>query len=83
MVDNIVHQLKTEISGQDPLTVSEGKIHDYLGMTLDYTTNKTLKVDMINNIDGVLEEAPQDIDGSAITPGTSHLFKVNTMDPVC
>jgi hypothetical protein len=29
-----------------PLTINQGKIHDYLGMTLDYTETSFVKIDM-------------------------------------
>ena len=33
------------------MTVHRGKIHNYLGMTLDYTEGGTIKVIMIDYID--------------------------------
>ena len=38
------------------ITVHQGKIHNYLGMTLDYTEGSTLKVSMIDYIDIIISE---------------------------
>ena len=74
--------LNKEFGSHDPMTVSEGKIHDYLGLTLNYTTPGMLKVEMMGYVDGVLEEVPQDLMGTANTPAASCLFKVDQTDPI-
>jgi hypothetical protein len=61
-----------------PLSKSRGKVHDYLGMTLDFTTPGVLVVNMIDYIKTMLAEIPEDMIGSARTPAGLHLFKVNT-----
>ena len=75
-VNDIVHWLNKEFGSRDPM------IHDYLGLTLDYTTPGMLKVDITSYVDGVLEEAHQDMTGTANTPVASYLFKVNLTDPI-
>ena len=67
VVDNIIMHLSKEFMSQPPMTVSNGQIHDYLGMTLDYTTKDMLKVNIIAHIDGILEDTPQDMTGTAQT----------------
>ena len=68
-------------SGQDaPLTVKRGKIHDYLGMVLDYTTKGKVKIDMRQYIRKILQELEHLKDGwegKAITPATENLFKIS------
>jgi hypothetical protein len=39
--------------------VSRGLVHDYLGMTLDYSTKGEVKVTMVNYLKGVLNEFPR------------------------
>ena len=41
---DMMERLNKEFGGREPMTVSEGKIHDYLRITLDYSTEGTLKV---------------------------------------
>ena len=57
-----------------PLTITRGKIHDYLGMTLDFTKDGIVKIDMREYVEKVLGEMPDEMDGTATTPAASHLF---------
>jgi hypothetical protein len=73
-VDTIINLLDAkygqEIVGgkRAPVTVTRGKIHDYLGMVLDYSEDGVVKIDMTDNINKLLEELPEQFDGSATTP---------------
>jgi hypothetical protein len=57
--------------------VSRGLVHDYLGMTLDYSTKGEVKVTMVDYLKGVLGDFPEAITGSAPTPSSEHLFDVH------
>jgi hypothetical protein len=59
-----------------PLTVTRGKIHDYLGMTLDYSEPNVAKIDMTDYVKKILDEAPVEMDGTATSPAAEHLFKI-------
>jgi hypothetical protein len=50
-----------------PLTVTRGKIHDYLGMTLDYMRDYVKKV---------LNKMPADMDGTTTSPAGLYLCQV-------
>ena len=73
-----MEQLKTEFGKEAPLTITRGKVHDYLGMTIDYTTvpGKVLII-MADYIDNILNELPTDMDGESASPAANHLFQVN------
>jgi hypothetical protein len=60
----------------DNMHMSRGLLHDYLGMTLDYTTKGEVKVIMVDYLKGVLGDFPEVIDGTAPTPASEHLFDV-------
>jgi hypothetical protein len=62
------------------VTVTRGDVHDYLGMTLDYSTPGQVSIRMDDYVRDLLEEAPKDMDGTAATPAAKHLFTVNA-DP--
>ena len=62
--------------GRRKLTVHRGKIHDYLGMDLDYTTPGKVRVSVIKYLAALLEEFPELIGGGAATPHAEHLFRV-------
>jgi hypothetical protein len=40
--------------GSGAMTVSRGKIHKYIGMTLDYTVRGHVKITMFNYVDEIL-----------------------------
>ena len=51
-----------------------GKIHHYLGMTLDYTTPQKVKLKMKEYIEQMIKEYPEEIKGSKY-PWNDNLFK--------
>jgi hypothetical protein len=59
-----------------------GKVHDYLGMTLDYSIEGKVQIRMVDYIENMLMELPVDMDGESATPAPNHLFKVNLENPV-
>ena len=44
VLDNLIDKLNGELGSSDPITVCHGDVHNYLGMTLDFSEPKTLKV---------------------------------------
>ena len=64
-----------------PLTVSRGKIHDYLGMNLDFRVKGEVQIGMEHYIDMMLQDAPEDMEGVSNTPAAAPLFKINLEDP--
>ena len=68
--------------GKDtPLTVSQGKTHEYLGMSLDFRHKGEVRINMEHYINMMLRDTPQEKDGTSKTPAASHLFKTNPEDP--
>jgi hypothetical protein len=67
------------IFGQDGalLEASYGKIHEYLGMTIDYSEENVVKFTMYDYLKDILAESPDDMKGMAVTPAHSKLFQVN------
>ena len=71
-----------EAFGADaPLSVSRGKTHDYLGMSLDFRTKGEVQIDMEHYINMMLQDAPKDMEGVSNMPAAAHLFKTNSEDP--
>ena len=58
------------------MTVHCGKVHEYLGMDLDFSSPKVLTIGMIKYIKKILKEFPEEIKSVAATPAAEHLFKV-------
>ena len=57
------------------LTVRRGKIHDYLGMTLDFLSKGKFIINMEAYLDEVLGDLPKDMDGMVSTPAADYIFK--------
>jgi len=67
--------------GNAPITVTRGKVHEHLGMTLDFSEPGKFKVKMVDYVDSMLESLPDDMGGIAATPAGDHLFEVNNDNP--
>jgi hypothetical protein len=70
----IVQEIKN-IYGEN-LTKNSGKVHDYLGMTFDFSFTKEVKVNMWDYLRKVIKEFPEEITGVCTTPAGDNLFKV-------
>jgi len=77
VVTNIIEMLSKEFGNEAPLTVTRGAIHDYLGMTLDFSERGIAKIDMKQYITNILDEMPIEMAGVCTTPAANHLFEVD------
>ena len=64
----------------DGLTIKRGKVHDYLGMDLDFSSDKVAKVGMIKYIRDIENDFPEPLGTPAATPAADHLFKIRDPD---
>ena len=81
VVDELIASLNVEYGQVGEMTVRRGKIHDYLGMTLDFSNPGKFIVDMEAYLDEMLTDLPEDMGGVATTPAADHLFKVRDSAP--
>ena len=79
VVTEVIKLLESEFGKEAPLTQTRGKIHEYLGMTIDYSLTGKVMFTMVDYIKTMLDELPSDMDGTAPTPASSHLFEVNEL----
>ena len=56
---------------------TRGKIHPYLGMVLNYSNPRKLKIEMTQYINQMILDFPIQVKGNAQTPWTNELFKNN------
>ena len=75
-LDNIINHLN-DIFGSEGelLAASYGKIHEYLGMTIDWSVDGKVIFTMYDYLEDILAEAPEDFDGEDVTPAVSNLSK--------
>jgi hypothetical protein len=58
VVDNLIAHLNSEFRKETPLSKSQGKVHDYLGMTLDFSTLGQVMITMIDYIKMICMDLP-------------------------
>jgi hypothetical protein len=75
VIDKIVESLNGEYEKVGKMTVRQGKTHDYLGMTLDFSEDGKFIISMENYLNAVLGDLRKDMSGTALLPAAEHLFK--------
>jgi hypothetical protein len=73
----VINMINTKFGKEAPITITRGLIHDYLGMTLDYSEKGKVKIKMIDYVKKMLVDLPSEMDGVAPTPAANHLFTVD------
>ena len=58
LIKDLNQKLKTNFQ---ELAVTKGKVHDYLGINIDYSSNEHVKFTMYNFLEDVLSEARPDM----------------------
>ena len=77
-IHDVISALK-QIYGNN-LKEHVGLVHEYLGMTFDYSTPGTVEISMDNYIANVIDSFPEQITGVSATPATDKLFQVRDDD---
>jgi hypothetical protein len=78
VIENVISTLSERYGKEAPLVVTQGKVHDYLGMMLNFSVEGKVKVIMKDYIQDMLDELPSsDMDGESVMPAGEHLFTVN------
>ena len=60
----------------EKLTVNRGKVHDYLGMDLDFSIKGKVKIGQIKYTQKMIDEFPEPITYSATTPTSEYLYTI-------
>ena len=78
VAEAVMAELEKEFGREAPLTVTRDKVHEYLGMKIDFSHDGKVIFSMEDYIEALLAEMPDDLKkGSATTPAANHLFTVN------
>jgi hypothetical protein len=78
VIEGVLSMLNSHYGKETPLSVTRGDVHDYLGMTIDYSVAGKVSIRMDDYVQNMLDELPEDmLDGSGTTPAAEHLFKVD------
>jgi hypothetical protein len=78
VVKDVIGKLKKVFGSEAPLTEWIGKVHDYLGMRIDYSAPGKVSISQRDYIEEILGELPKDMAGLATSPAAAHLFEVSS-----
>jgi hypothetical protein len=78
VVKDVIGKLKQVFGSEAPLTEWIGKVHDYLGMRIDYSTPGKVSISQRDYLEEILGELPKDMGGVATSPAAAHLFEVSS-----
>ena len=59
------------------VTITRGKVHKYLRMTIDYSSPSKVIFLMIDYIEKMLDDIPEDMKGESSPPAAHHLFEIS------
>jgi hypothetical protein len=74
---DIIKRINDEFRKEPPITITRGKVHNYLGMILNYSEKGKVKTKMLDYVNKMLAELLAEMDGDAPSPAANHLLTVN------
>lgn len=78
VVDDVINMIKADFGKDLPVPVTRGKIHDYLGIKIDFSNEGKVIMSMCDYIDELLKEVPEDLIKGVSSTGTAgYLYMVN------
>ena len=79
--DTFVEWVKSTYAsdGVGQVKTSRGKVHNYLGMVLDFTEPGAVRISMEDYVERMLESFPGGVKGTAATPAAQYLFSTREM----
>ena len=77
VVENVIENLEKKFGKESLLVTARGKVLEYLGMTLHYRLKGKVKMSMYDYVKKIIEEALDDMTGTAKTSAAGHLFTTN------
>jgi hypothetical protein len=80
-VSTVIGMIDEKFGKEAPITVARGKVHDYLGVTLDCSTKGKAHIKMDDRIEKTLKDLPEEFDGEAPTPAANYLFNIDENSP--
>jgi hypothetical protein len=82
VIDSVLNDLNIKFgTSKKPLAAATGDVHDYLGITIDYSESDKVKFTMYDYLEDILSEMPDDMRGTAPTPASNNLFNIDDDSP--
>ena len=68
VVTAIIYDIKKEYVKTDTVTFTRGKVHNCLGIKIDFSAPEKVEITMNDSIFDILDDDPDDIIGESVTP---------------
>ena len=82
VLESILKQIEAHFGKEAPLTVMQGPVHEYLGMTINFSRPGTVQFHMKAFIDDLIAETPPELlKGMAASPSGQHLSVLGSPIP--
>ena len=82
VLDDFLSNLRSEFGQEDELIENMGLLHEYLGITIDYSIAGKVVFTMFDYLEDVIVEAAEDLKNSrSYYPGNNQLMKVDNDSP--
>jgi hypothetical protein len=82
VIDDVLTDLNNEFgTSKKPLAATTGDVHDYLGITIDYSKKDRVIFTMYDYLEDILESMPDDMNGTSPTPASDNLFSIDEESP--
>jgi hypothetical protein len=82
VIDQVLIDLNNEFgTSKKPLAATTGDVHDYLGLTIDYSKKNKVIFTMYDYLEDIIESMPDDMNGTSPTPASDNLFEVDDESP--
>jgi hypothetical protein len=83
VIDNVLSDLNNKFgTSKKPLAATTGDVHDYLGLTIDYSNKGKVVFTMYDYLEDIIGEMPDDMNETAPTPASDNLFDVDDGSPL-
>ena len=76
-VSNIIVKFESIYATIDPMTMHRGKLHHYIGMIMDFRTQREVQITMYDCIRKLINSLPEDMKGSKQTAAPEYLFRTD------
>jgi hypothetical protein len=76
-VTEFLSKLQAIYGQTDPLTITRGKKHEYLGMSIDFTRKGEVRLSMYDYVHKLINRLPKDMLGERATAAPEYLFKTS------
>ena len=80
VVTVIIRQLNDKYGKIIPMISTRGKIHKYLGISINFTDTGKVKITIYDYVDKMISELPTKMIGESATPTSNHLFEIRDDD---